>query len=56
MYATVVDAKLQGANLAACRVYGASVWGVQLDGATQTGLIITPPGEPVITVDNLEVA
>jgi hypothetical protein len=29
---------------------------LELSGAIQTNLIITPPGEPAITVDNLEVA
>jgi hypothetical protein len=32
------------------------VWDVQLDGANQTDLVITPDGEPQITVDDLEVA
>jgi hypothetical protein len=37
-------------------VYGASVWGVHLTGASQVGLRISPRGEPEITVDELEVA
>jgi hypothetical protein len=32
------------------------VWDVRLDGASQAGLRITPPDEPAITVDDLEVA
>jgi hypothetical protein len=32
------------------------VWNVTLDKAKQENLIITPPDEPEITVDNLEVA
>jgi len=54
--ATLVEANLQEAEMEGCRVYGASVWGVNLQGAAQRDLIITDVDEPVITVDNLEVA
>jgi hypothetical protein len=37
-------------------VYGASVWNAKLEGAKQDNLIITPHGEPPITVDDLEIA
>jgi hypothetical protein len=47
---------LEGANLEGCTVYGISAWGVDLNEAIQPNLIITLPDEPVITVDNLEVA
>jgi hypothetical protein len=47
---------LRHANLSGCRVYGVSAWDVELDGADQRGLVITPPNEPAITVDDLEVA
>lgn len=47
---------LNAADLTACRVFGVSAWGVNLKGAKQTDLVITPAGEPEITVDNLEVA
>jgi hypothetical protein len=52
----LVGTNLTGANLTGCRIYGVSAWNVELDGAEQKNLIITPPGEPEITVDNLEVA
>ncbi len=39
-----------------CSIYGISVWKVQLEGAKQDNLVITPKDEPTITVDNLEVA
>lgn len=55
-YAHLVGTKLENANLTGCRIYGISTWGLKLEGANQSNLIITPPGEPVITVDNLEVA
>jgi uncharacterized protein YjbI with pentapeptide repeats len=46
----------EGANLTGCSVYGISAWDVNLTGAQQSELVITAPDEPVITVDNLEVA
>lgn len=55
-YAHLVGTKLENANLIGCRIYGISTWGLKLEGANQSNLIITPSGEPVITVDNLEVA
>jgi uncharacterized protein YjbI with pentapeptide repeats len=69
--ANLERAKLQGANLAAtilnrttlkgadltgCHVYGMSAWDLKLDGAEQNDLTITPEGDAVIVVDNLEVA
>jgi uncharacterized protein YjbI with pentapeptide repeats len=39
-----------------CRKFGISAWDVKLEGASQNNLIITPEGEPTISVDNLEVA
>jgi hypothetical protein len=37
-------------------VYGVSSWDVELSGANQTGLIITPGNAPTLTVDDVEVA
>ena len=37
-------------------MYGISAWDIKKDGLIQKDLIITPPGEPEITVDDLEVA
>jgi uncharacterized protein YjbI with pentapeptide repeats len=54
--ATFVSTDLRDAKLTNCRVYGVSAWDVQLEGATQTDLIITPPDQPTITVDDLKVA
>jgi hypothetical protein len=56
------EASLFGANLAdavltGCHVHGVSAWDVTLnDGTKQQDLIISPYGEPVVTVDNIEVA
>ena len=47
---------LRNANMAGCHVYGVSAWDVQLAGAYQKDLVITPDGVPQITVDDLEVA
>jgi uncharacterized protein YjbI with pentapeptide repeats len=52
----LVMTNLEGANLTGCSVYGISAWDVNLTGAQQSDLLITRPDEPVITVDNLEVA
>jgi hypothetical protein len=42
--------------LAGSAIYGAAVWNVTLDGATQINLRITPDNEGEITTDNLEMA
>lgn len=55
-YASLVDSILTECRLSDCRVFGVSAWRVSLDGAMQQDLIITPPDEPTITTDNLEVS
>jgi uncharacterized protein YjbI with pentapeptide repeats len=55
--AKMIGVKLNGATINGCRVFGVSAWGlVGLEKAEQANLIITPESEPIITVDNLEVA
>ena len=54
--AKLVHTNLKEANLTSCSVFGISAWGLELSGAIQSNLILTPPNEPTITVDNLEVA
>jgi uncharacterized protein YjbI with pentapeptide repeats len=54
--AILVDTILTSANITDCSIYGISAWNLQLHGTTQMNLIITPAREPIITVDNLEVA
>jgi uncharacterized protein YjbI with pentapeptide repeats len=56
MGSCLVKTDLRGANLTDCSVHGVSAWGLRLEGATQSNLLITPPDESAITVDNLEVA
>ena len=52
----LVQTKFERANLTGCKIYGISAWNVNLIGAQQLDLVITPEHEPRITVDNLEVA
>jgi len=54
--AALVQTDFSGANLSHCYVFGISAWDVILQNTTQTDLIITQYGEPIVTVDNLEVA
>ncbi len=54
--AVFVKTNLTRATLTRCSIYGISAWDVQLEGAAQDNLIITPPGESTISVDGLEVA
>ena len=55
-HAALSKARLRGAKLDGCRVYGASAWDLDLAGASQKDLVITPKGETPILVDNLKVA
>ena len=53
----LVETDLSQAILTDCLIYGISVWDVQLEGAKQDSLVISPDhGWPRITVDNLKVA
>jgi hypothetical protein len=54
--AILIETDLQGAVLDGCYVYGVSAWNVKLDGAKQQNLIVGKIHEPVLTVDDLEVA
>lgn len=51
-----VQTDFSGATLTGCNVYGVSAWDVNLVGAVQTDLRITPGNVSRITVDNLKVA
>jgi Pentapeptide repeats (8 copies) len=54
--ALLVRTKLVRADLTGCHIYGISAWDLELEGAKQEDLIITPDGEPQIIVNDLEVA
>lgn len=55
-HAQLIETHLDGAKLQGCRIYGISAWNVHLTKAHQLDLIVTPPNEPIITIDSLEVA
>ena len=54
--AILTQTELVNANLAQARIYGISAWDLKKEGSIQKDLIITEKNEPVITVDNLEIA
>jgi hypothetical protein len=51
----LVETDFTNATITGCRTYGASAWNVTLLGTKQHNLVITKEGEPVVTVDDLEV-
>jgi uncharacterized protein YjbI with pentapeptide repeats len=55
--ASILEADLSDADLTGCGIYGVSAWNVTLTERTkQQDLVITPYGEPEVTVDKMEVA
>lgn len=52
----LIKTNFRGSNLQGCRVFGISAWKLNLNEVDQSDLIITEYGEPVITVDNIEIA
>lgn len=52
----LVETDISSAILTGCSVYGISAWNVKSEGAKQSELVITLENEPMIKVDNLEVA
>jgi uncharacterized protein YjbI with pentapeptide repeats len=52
----LLEASLEDADISNCRVYGVSAWDLNLDRTRQSDLLITPETEPLITVDDLEIA
>ena len=52
---SLVETDFTNATITGCRTYGASAWNVTLVGTVQHNLVITREGEPVVTVDDLEV-
>src|SRR5258708_2541638 len=54
--ANLVGTNLREATLPECRIYGVSVWDINLTGALQNNLVITPEDEANIPVDNLKTA
>lgn len=54
--AQLIKTNLSNAKLERANIYGISAWDINKDGLIQKDLIITPPDQPEITVDDLEVA
>jgi hypothetical protein len=54
--ASLVRTNFSGADLTGCFIYGVSAWDIELHGAKQFDLVVSPQGQPTVTVDNLEVA
>ena len=55
--AELIQTDISGANLNGCSIYGIAAWDVKLTSDTrQENLIITPPDQPAITVDNIKIA
>lgn len=52
----LVETNLTGATLSHSNVYGIAAWNVNLSESIQSDIVITRKNEPVITVDDLEVA
>jgi len=51
-----VKAKVMDMDISQSNVYGVSVWDLEGEFKGQKDLVITPPGESIITVDNIKVA
>ena len=55
-YSQIVSTILDGADISGCRVFGTSAWDLNLDNTTQNDLVISRSGEPIVTVDSLEMS
>jgi hypothetical protein len=57
LHAMMIDVDLRGTKISDCKIFGISVWNAKTDEHTeQNNLSISYSYEPVLTVDNLEVA
>jgi len=55
-FARLAAVDLEGATLSGCHVYACSIWNMRGVPAEQVNIAITPKSEPIITVDNIEIA
>jgi uncharacterized protein YjbI with pentapeptide repeats len=53
--ADLVETNFTNARISGCRIYGASAWNVTLVKTSQKDMVISKEGEPIVTVDDLEV-
>lgn len=54
--AHLIQTIVEGAKISGSKVYGVNVWDLQGEFTEQDDLIVTSPGHPVITVDNIKIA
>ena len=54
--ALLINTNMEASILTGCYVHGISAWDIKLENAVQSNLVITPRDQPIIQVDNLEVA
>jgi len=54
--ALLIGTNFKNTTLNECKIFGISAWNLMLSDTKQSNLVITDEGEPIITVDNLEVA
>ena len=52
----LIKANLDQADISGSRIYGITAWNLDLNDTIQNSLIISPEGEPEISVDSLEMA
>jgi Pentapeptide repeats (8 copies) len=52
----LVETNVENANLGQCRIHGISVWNLKGVPRDQLDLIITHDLEPIVTIDNVEIA
>lgn len=55
-HATLIEANIEQTILSGCQVYGLSVWNLRGTPKDQSNLVITKINEPIITIDDIQVA
>jgi hypothetical protein len=55
-HASLINSDLSHADLTGARIFGLSAWELKLDRAVQRDLVITPPWEPEIVADDIDLA
>jgi uncharacterized protein YjbI with pentapeptide repeats len=54
--AIFINTDMSNSNISHSRIFGTTAWDANLENANQKDLIISLPGEPTLTVDDLEMA
>lgn len=55
-WSRMIETNFNFCDLSFSRIYGASIWAVELEGAKQNDIIITKRDDSIISIDNLELA